>query len=36
MLPVALELAAEIVWRVMGPESTSTVLYMAGNGELLL
>lgn len=33
MLPVALELASEVVWEVCGPETTSGVLYMLGNGE---
>lgn len=35
MLPVALELAAEVVWGVegAGAEWTSAVLYWGGNGE---
>lgn len=33
MLPVALELAAEVVWKVASPATTSAVLYLLGNGE---
>ncbi|ORY76497.1 major facilitator superfamily domain-containing protein [Leucosporidium creatinivorum] len=32
MLPIALELAAEVVWRVAGPDTTSGILYMLANG----
>ena len=32
MLPIALELAAEVVWEVANPASTSAVLYFLGNG----
>ncbi|KAL8291247.1 hypothetical protein RQP46_002225 [Phenoliferia psychrophenolica] len=32
MLPVALELAAEVVWEVASPATTSAILYFFGNG----
>ena len=35
MLPVALELAAEVVWNVVGPATVGSILYLLGNGESL-